>query len=818
MEKCLADSRRPDAPKQIAFLSGPTGVGKVDLADRAFPREACWYGYAKFTRVQQRGDEAPCGELSRCLAQIVAQLLPRRSEVIVHLRERLTVQDADELVGFCPEADALQIYSPPERAVVLGTRAAKNYYVRVATRYLSLRRLVDADVVDSAVERVKYVVKLFLRAVSAVRPVVWVLDDLQYAAEDGMSLPFLRTVLADHRLTNFVFCGILREEECIVSQTKTSANWVSTHHYLDEENLAVRVRVSNMSPTNVKDMLADLLKSDDVDELASLIHQRTNGNDFFVLQLIDFLQEECILTFSTWTYKWQWDIDEIKRKSMVGNNVLALVGKRLQRLPRPVQRCLQMAAYLGYRFDEDLLERVLRSDFVRRTEDMQDDTLSVHDLLQVGLKENFIEDIDMPTVVRYKFVHVEIQSACQHLFAEEETSRMAVEKLHWNIAAALWRGWRHRDSYGNVENRMIFPCVKEANAGKDAFNLREGTRYQLVRLNHEAAKRSYVLHAFFPAATYLQTAVGLLGKSDWEDRYDLTLELHTFMAQMYLASGQLGLIPAIVALVQKNARSFQDRLPVEIVALTRLKMEGRLEDHIRKCVALLNLLGVRLRTRGYFRREVETRKRKLKETFYSMTNNDIRRKAEASGNQAEAVFMIEQELLGSLLNSPLDQKEPGKAHPNLAIVTACHMVTAFVQEEGRPDNSPLSLALAAALFCTESSEDAMVRKLCTAVTCSRDEGDTALSVRLAEEALTLPNSETDPQMVATVVLIRHWRYPLANCTEIMLRGYNAGMKRYGSFRTENWYIQFYVHSTFFIVLICHLHIVDAAVTSVLPFR
>ena len=73
-----------------------------------------------------------------------------------------------------------------------------------------------------------------------------------------------------------------------------------------------------MTEANVKAMLMNLLHLDDEDleALASLIYQRTHGSDYFVFEMINYLQQEGVLYFSTRTYKWAFDIDEVKRKTL----------------------------------------------------------------------------------------------------------------------------------------------------------------------------------------------------------------------------------------------------------------------------------------------------------------------------------------------------------------------------------------------------------------------------------------------------------------------------------------------------------------------
>jgi hypothetical protein len=82
-----------------------------------------------------------------------------------------------------------------------------------------------------------------------------------------------------------------------------------------------------------------------------------------------------------------------------------------------------------------------------------------HELLKVALNGNFIERIDTDDGgTRYKFVHVQVQSTCQHM-SGQKAPKKSLQRLHWNIGSALWRGWKNNDTYEHVPNRVIFPCV-----------------------------------------------------------------------------------------------------------------------------------------------------------------------------------------------------------------------------------------------------------------------------------------------------------------------------------------------------------------------
>lgn len=300
----------------------------------------------------------------------------------------------------------------------------------------------------------------------------------------------------------------------------------------------------------------------------------------------------------------------------------------------------------------------------------------------------------------------------------------------------------------------------------------------MIRLNYESAKRSYAIQAYFPAASYLESAIRLLKDSDWTDDYDLTLELHTALVQMYLASGKLHYIPRIVRRVKLKAKEFDDRLPVEIIDLYWCKMVGRLDANVSQSVALLNRLGVKLRLR-YFHFQSEGMKRQIQETLHSIPDELIKRKCSTISRETRdgTILLIERQLVRTLMYAAGFTERPERRYRNLVSVVCCKMIEAVLNERSQPDMSVVALCIAASMFSNESKATENFARVCRFLTCSQEKSDLDLSIRLLDLALSLPIDEENPQIIAGIGLIKHWRAPLTQCTEMNLKGYEIGMKR-----------------------------------------
>jgi predicted ATPase len=92
--------------------------------------------------------------------------------------------------------------------------------------------------------------------------------------------------------------------------------------------------------------------------LAQLVHEKTAGNPFFVIQLLNELAEEGLLTFHPETAQWFWDLNRAHAKGYTGN-IADLIAARLTRLPADTQTALQLLACLGNTVEITTFSRLL---------------------------------------------------------------------------------------------------------------------------------------------------------------------------------------------------------------------------------------------------------------------------------------------------------------------------------------------------------------------------------------------------------------------------------------------------------------------------
>jgi class 3 adenylate cyclase/tetratricopeptide (TPR) repeat protein len=201
-------------------------------------------------------------------------------------------------------------------------------------------------------QRLFWAISDFVATVAAERPVALLLDDLHWA--DASSLKLLHHLTRQTRDDRVFILCTYRDVE-VGRQHPLEA----TLRDLTREGLVQRVEVRRLDREGTGALVATTMGEQEVsDEFVELVHLRTEGNPFFVQQVLRMLVErgDVYREAGRWERK---EIDEIE----VPESIRSVVGQRLGRLSEETQAVLREAAVLGqvFRFD-DLLAMGERDD------------------------------------------------------------------------------------------------------------------------------------------------------------------------------------------------------------------------------------------------------------------------------------------------------------------------------------------------------------------------------------------------------------------------------------------------------------------------
>jgi DNA-binding SARP family transcriptional activator/tetratricopeptide (TPR) repeat protein len=346
---------------QVVVLSGEPGIGKTHLA-RAVLDGLVPSGWRRGWGSWESGDGTPAlWPWGRALRQVVGDLEP------AHLRGLLGAA-ASNLAPLLPGLEA----DTPER------RDSDSATFQTATAVLDLLGHLSRQTGGCAL----------------------VLDDVQWA--DADSLRLLRRLASElHRVPTLVVLTCRDSAEAPDDLIAALADLTRAD--------AVRLRLQGLTTPDVATWIAQE-RATAVDlELAEAVRERTDGNPFYVGELVRLLASEAALT----------DHDAVRR-AQVPDGVKDVVRRRLAQLPATAGPVLEAAAVAGRAFDLDVLEAVVG------------DAALVESALIDALQHRMVEEDTTPG--RYRFVHALVHDA---VYAEVPGPRRA--RLHGDVAAAVER-------------------------------------------------------------------------------------------------------------------------------------------------------------------------------------------------------------------------------------------------------------------------------------------------------------------------------------------------------------------------------------------
>lgn len=268
----------------------------------------------------------------------------------------------------------------------------------------------------------------FLAAASRRSPLVVVLDDLHWA--DRQTLKLLRHLSRELSHMRVLIAGTYRDTDLVRTHPLSE-----TLAELNREGGFERVNLRGLTEPEVHAYIAAAAKVAPAPALVTRIYEETEGNPFFLSEMVKLMTEEGTLT--------RQSVSDIR----LPEGVKEALGRRLDRLSAEANDVLQVAAVAGREFAYDTLSLVTGHD---------DDTLLR--LLEEGLAARVIEEAGQAG--RFSFTHALMQET---LLEELSTTRRV--RLHGRIGEAIEQ--RYGDRAREQAARLAEHFVESAALNRD---------------------------------------------------------------------------------------------------------------------------------------------------------------------------------------------------------------------------------------------------------------------------------------------------------------------------------------------------------------
>ena len=363
---------------RVVMISGAAGVGKTRIAQE-FAIEASQKGFlVRAGSCYDRGDSVAFIPFVEILEEALTQAPSPQA-----FRDALG-NDASEIARLLPQLRRLFPDIPPPLEI----------------RPEQSRRLLF----HAAAE--------FLTRIARSRPVVLLLDNLQWADEGTSSLlRYLAPLIAKMPV---LIVGTYRDSE--IDHTRPLAK---TLDELIRLHAVERLSLGGLPQNAVGEMLRALSGREAPQKLVSLIYSETEGNPFFVEELYYHLVEQGKLLDSAGEFRRDLKLEDVD----IPRSLRLVIGRHLARVSAETQKILGAAAVIGRSFTFELLEASTRIGPDRLLDRIE----------EAERAELIYSSLDYPDA-RFHFSHELIRQA-----VISELSAVRRQRLHLGAADAIER-------------------------------------------------------------------------------------------------------------------------------------------------------------------------------------------------------------------------------------------------------------------------------------------------------------------------------------------------------------------------------------------
>ncbi|MET0389181.1 MAG: AAA family ATPase [Polyangiales bacterium] len=484
--------RAAQGTAELLLVGGYSGIGKSALVHEVQKPIVARRGYFAAGKFDQYNRNVPYSALSAAFRELVHYLLMEPPERVSEWRRLI--------LGACGANGRVLVDVIPALELLIGPQAPMPAVSQV-----------------EASHRFNQTFQRFSAVLARpAHPLVLFLDDVQWA--DTPSLRLLETLLSAADKPALLVIAAYRDNE--VDPAHPAMQLVEQLRHGGASVHAITL--GPLRPTDTRNLIADALHTDTrlAAPLAELLHGRTGGNPFFLVQLLASLEHAGLVTLDAEGSTFKWDLAAIRAHGLTGD-VITLLAARLRELPEPTRELLKLAACMGDHFDLAILSALVGSPFE-----------ATEQTLWPALAEELVVPAEARRrgathrLTRYRFLHDRVQQAAYALLEDGEREEVR-HKLAWLLLAV---------TPDDQLDAVIFDIVAHLNSALE--RIPPADRERVALLNVRAGRRAKAASAHRTAASNFAVAMQLLGAELWSRDYTLAFDLHRERAECEYVAGR----------------------------------------------------------------------------------------------------------------------------------------------------------------------------------------------------------------------------------------------------------------------------------------
>ncbi|NNG01970.1 MAG: AAA family ATPase [Desulfobacteraceae bacterium] len=523
------------------LVCGPAGSGKTALVTR-FAVEAetagALFSYGKADILNR---SAPFSTLTTAMNMLVKKAIAEKPQDMDGMRTavgRALMPDFDPDTGVAPILNLV-----PALSYLFGEfSASPNNPAIESSQWINLRLL------------------SVLEAFAAMgRPMILFLDDLQWL--DEASHDFLRYLAINGLVPGMLLILAFRSE----NSKKSSALELTADFYQSREYTRC-LTLSGLTKRDTRGLLRARLGTDqNLTPLADVCHRKTAGNPFYLTQLLEELLEKDLIQQQN--REWIYDISLISDLEYT-ENVVDLMIERMRLLDSDCMDLLKQASCLQSDLSVPLLK--VTSGFSRER-------------IETLLWKPVQQDLLQKTEEGFRFAHDRISESLEALIHDDDA-----EVIHRRLVIYFLAEEQRHELENNIFT-LLFHYDFYADSVSDG-----DVKIEMTRLYFMAGEQARNRSAYTPALKYFKQGKDHFPGNMWVDDYQLAIRFSRQLAECAYLAGDFVTADHIFTEAEANAKSFSDRLAVEMVKIPCYHTQEKEEKALEAGLNILNRLGFRI--------------------------------------------------------------------------------------------------------------------------------------------------------------------------------------------------------------------------------
>jgi predicted ATPase/signal transduction histidine kinase len=552
---------------ELLLVAGHSGIGKTAVINEIHKPIVKQRGYFIKGKFDQFNRNLPFSAFVQAFRDLIGQLLSESDTNLANWQNQILAAVGDNgqvLIEVIPELAKI-IGTQPPVAELSGTAAQQRF------NWL-FQKLIEVFTTPA-------------------HPLVMFLDDLQWA--DSASLQAIELLMGGNGY--LLLLGAYRDNEVTLAHPLM----LMLDKLQQAKAVISKITLAPLTFADTNQLVANTLhcEIDRATPLTESINLKAHGNPLFITQFLKALHTDGEIWFNPDGY---WECDMLKIQSLaITDDVVEFIAIQIQKLPTATQDLLKLAACIGDKFDLEVLSIVseqselvatavwngLQAGLILPTSQIykfKHDLQDVQDLPDAGAVTNRV--FQTPTInATYCFLHDRVQQAAYSLIPESQR-----QQTHLHISRLLLA-----NTSPAQQSDRLFEMVNHFNIATRLIQ-QPDEREMVATLNLLAAQKARAATAYAAAVSYARIGTQLLGKSAWQQQYQLALELYETLAEATFLNGNFDRVPALVNIVLAHAKTPLDRAKAYETIILYYGIQKQYQQAISSGLEILRQLGIKL--------------------------------------------------------------------------------------------------------------------------------------------------------------------------------------------------------------------------------